>query len=408
MQGKKIIVGITGGIAAYKSAELVRLLVKCGALVKVIMTKSAQEFITPLTMQTLSQNAVHTDMFQQRLEANIEHIALARWADAIVVAPASANFMARLAHGFADDLLATVCLATTAPIAIAPAMNKEMWAAQATQNNLEILRKRGVRIFGPASGELACGEIGSGKMLEAQQIFELIPEIFEADNLGLLKGRKLVITAGPTRESIDPVRYISSHSSGKMGYAIAEESAKAGAEVVLISGPTNLPSPAQVKRIDVISAREMHDSVMVHIKNCDIFVSAAAVSDYAPVEKSVHKLKRAKQNLCLNLKLNPDILADVAALPNRPSLVIGFAAETENVLENAAKKLTAKNLDMIIANQVGERIGFYSDENELLLLHKNADPIELPLASKRKLAQQLVKIMGAEVLSISLPTSISK
>lgn len=394
MQYKNIILGLTGGIAAYKSAELVRMLRAQGAKVRVIMTKNACEFITPLTMQTVSGHTVYTKMFSQHLKTNLEHIALARFADAIIIAPASANFIAKLAHGLADDLLTTVCLATTAPIAIAPAMNKEMWNAVITQENITTLKNRGIFIFGPASGEQACGDSGFGRMLEPQQILELIPEIFTAQ---FFYGKKIVITAGSTREAIDPVRYISNCSSGKMGYALAEAAQEVGANVFLISGPTNLATPTKVNRIDIQTAEEMYQVVMQEISDCDVFIAAAAVADYRPKNISSQKMKKHMATISLELRRNPDILAEVAVLANRP-FTVGFAAETENLLENAHKKLESKKLDMIIANQVGENLGFASDENSVVILGKNAKAIELPKTRKTKLARQIIKIIHEMLL----------
>ena len=389
MKNKNIIIGITGGIAAYKSAELVRILRAQYIQVRVIMTKNAQEFITPLTMQTLSGNTVHTEMFNQNLKTNLEHIELARWADAIIIAPTSANFIAKLAHGLADDLLSTICLATTAPIAIAPAMNKEMWRAVVTQENIALLKQRGILTFGPTAGEQACGEIGFGRMLEPKQILESIPELFASQ---IFYGKKIVITAGPTREAIDPVRYISNYSSGKMGYALAEAAHEAGANVVLISGPTNLTTPTKAKRINVQTAEEMQQAVIQEISDCDIFIATAAVADYRPKNTSSQKIKKHTEKSLLELQRNPDILAEVAALAKRP-FTVGFAAETEDLLNNARKKLESKNLDMIIANQVGNDLCFDSDENSVTVLPKNNVPIELPKTQKTKLAQQIITII---------------
>lgn len=394
MQNKNIILGITGGIAAYKSVELVRMLRAQDAKVRIIMTKNACEFITPLTMQTVSGHAVYTEMFDRHLKNNLEHIALARFADAIIIAPASANFIAKLVHGLADDLLTTVCLATTAPIAIAPAMNKEMWNAAITQENITTLKNRGIFIFGPVSGEQACGESGFGRMLEPQQILESISEIFAAQ---IFYGKKIVITAGPTREAIDPVRYISNYSSGKMGYALAEAAEEAGANVFLISGPTNLATPTKVNRIDIQTAEEMHQVVMQEISDCDVFIAAAAVADYRLKNVSSQKMKKHVATISLELQRNPDILAEVAALSDRP-FTVGFAAETENILENAHKKLESKNLDMIIANQVGKNLCFDSDENSGVILCKNAQSIELPKTRKTKLARQIIKIIHEVLL----------
>lgn len=389
MQNKNIILGVTGGIAAYKSAELVRMLRAQGARVRVVMTKNACEFITPLTMQTLSGHTVYTEMFNQHLNTSLEHISLARWADAVVIAPASANFIAKLAHGLADDLLTTTCLATTAPLAIVPAMNKEMWATTVTQENIAALKKREIFIFGPASGGQACGEIGLGRMLEPQQILELIPTIFSSQ---IFYGKKIVITAGPTCEAIDPARYISNRSSGKMGYALAAAAQEAGADVVLVSGPTNLDTPAKVKRIDVQTAEEMFQAVMREITTCDVFIAAAAVADYRPKNISARKIKKHAAAISLELQRNPDILVEVANLTNRP-FVVGFAAETENLVENAESKLKSKNLDMIIANRVGENLGFGSDENSVVILCNDAKPMELARAQKTKLARQIIKII---------------
>jgi phosphopantothenoylcysteine decarboxylase/phosphopantothenate--cysteine ligase len=394
MQNKNIILGITGGIAAYKSAELVRMLRAQDAKVRVIMTKNACEFITPLTMQTVSGHAVYTEMFSQHLKTNLEHIALARFADAIIIAPASANFIAKLTHGLADDLLTTVCLATTAPIAVAPAMNKEMWNAAITQENVTALKNRGIFIFGPVSGEQACGESGFGRMLEPKQIMELIPEMFASQ---IFYGKKIVITAGPTREAIDPVRYISNYSSGKMGYALAEAAQEAGANVFLISGPTNLTTSAKINRINVQTAEEMHQVVMQEISDCDVFIAASAVADYRPKNVSSQKMKKRASTISLELQRNPDILAEVAALPDRP-FIVGFAAETENLLENARKKLESKNPDMIIANQVGKNLCFDSDESSCVILGKNAKSIEFPKTRKTKLAQQIIKIIHEMLL----------
>lgn len=304
MQNKNIIVGVTGGIAAYKAAELVRGLSNLQIKVKVIMTRNAEEFITPLTMQTLSGENVYTKMFEKIPSNNLEHISLARFADAVIVVPASANFMAKLAHGLADDLLTTICLATKAPIAVVPAMNQEMWHAAVTQENITLLKKRGVFIFGPAAGKQACGEVGLGRMLEPLKIIQLIPKMFASK---IFYGKKIMVTAGPTRENIDSVRYLSNYSSGKMGYALAEAALETGARVVLISGPTNLTCSAKIKRIDVSSAKEMHRAVMQEIAQTDIFISAAAVADYRPINASSQKIKKTSGRISIALEPNPDI-----------------------------------------------------------------------------------------------------
>lgn len=392
LSNKKILLGITGGIAAYKCAELVRLLRKAGAEVKIILTKNGQQFITPLTLQTLSKNKVYTDMFDLNFEHSIEHIELARWADLIMIAPATANFIANLTYGLAPDLLTTTCLATAAPIAIAPAMNNQMWNATITQQNLETIKKRGINIFGPATGIQACGEIGSGRMLEPNEIFELTNSFFAKKPI--LKNCNILITAGPTIEPIDPVRYISNYSSGKMGYALAQAAAQLGANVTLISGPTNLPSPIDVNYIPIKTAIEMHETVIKNIKKNDIFISAAAVADYRADNIAPNKIKKSTDNLTLKLVKNPDTLEEVAKLENKP-FVVGFAAETDNLLENAKLKLQQKNLDMIIANKVGfdeneNPIGFIDDQNEVIILDKNGDKIEIPKCNKQELAEKIL------------------
>lgn len=348
---KQVLLGITGGIAAYKSAELCRLLIKAGAEVRVVMTEAACEFITPLTMQALSGNRVHTELLDEAAEAAMGHIELARWADLIIIAPASANFMARLAHGEANDLLTTLCLATSAPIALAPAMNQAMWSNQNTQDNLQALKTNKAKIlhvFGPADGEQACGDIGPGRMLEPSQLIELAADLF---NSGALAGLKVCITAGPTREALDPVRYISNHSSGKMGYAIASAAVEAGAKVNLISGPVNLEPLAHVDLVNVESAEDMLEAATN--SPCDIFIGVAAVADYRPQESALNKIKKTKDSLQLELVKNPDILATIASQKNKP-FCVGFAAETENLANNALAKLKNKNLDLIVANLATE------------------------------------------------------
>lgn len=389
---KNILLGVTGGIAAYKSAELVRLIRKSGAEVKVIMTKAAQEFITPLTMQTLSGNIVYDDMFKRLTDNGLEHIELARWADAILVAPATANFIARLTHGFADDLLACVCLASQCPIAIAPAMNKNMWKNQITQENLNKIKQRGVYIFGPGQGVQACGDVGYGRMLEPQEIITHLEQIWAKK---LLVSKKILITAGPTHEAIDPVRYISNRSSGKMGYALAKAAKAAGAEVILISGPTNLTPPDNIEFIVVETAKEMYEAVMSKVAQYDVFIATAAVADYSPVETK-HKIKKTQSSILLELHQNLDILASVTALAN-PPFTVGFAAETDNVLSNALEKLKNKKIDMIIANEVGKNKGFQVDDNALTVLTKSNDAINLPLAKKDILAGQVIDIIAKNI-----------
>ena len=389
---KNTLLGITGGIAAYKAAELVRLLTTYGMNIKVVMTQNATRFITPLTMQTLSNNHVYMDMFERESHANLEHIALARWAEAIVVAPGSANFISKLTYGLADDLLSTLCLATLAPIAIAPTMNREMWQADIVQENIARLKKRGVAIWGPATGEQACGETGLGRMIEPQEILQRTLQLFAPQ---VLAGKKVVITAGPTQEAIDPVRYISNHSSGKMGYALAKAAKESGAEVVLLSGPTNIepPYPMQIRTIRVTTARELYERVMQEVNKCDIFIGAAAVSDYRPAIVHNQKIKKDSPATSLELELNPDIVAEVAKLKKRP-FVVGFAAETENLLENARKKLENKKLDIIVANRVDENHGFYREDNSVVILNKNTEQISVAKISKFKLAKLIIEYIG--------------
>jgi phosphopantothenoylcysteine decarboxylase/phosphopantothenate--cysteine ligase len=386
LQNRRILLGITGGIAAYKAAELVRGLRKAGAEVRVVMTEAAGEFVTPMTLQALSGNPVRMGLFDPEHEAAMGHIELARWAELVVVAPASADFLARLNAGMANDLLSTLCLATEAPIAVAPAMNQQMWLAQVTQRNVGQLRERGVAIWGPAAGEQACGEVGPGRMLEPVALLQCCDAHF-AD--GPLKGGRLTITAGPSREAVDPVRFISNHSSGKMGFAIAEAAAAMGAQVRLVAGPVALVTPAGVERIDVESAAQMLEAVLVDPG--DIFIACAAVADYRPQQVAGEKVKKSEEQLTLQLVRNPDILATVSALKGGP-FTVGFAAETENLTENARKKLQRKQLDMIAANWVGERAegaGFNSDENALQLIWAEGER-SLPRSDKRELARQLL------------------
>lgn len=388
---KRILLGVTGGIAAYKSADLVRRLQDAGSEVRVVMTAGACEFITPLTMQALSGHPVHTDLLDPRAEAGMGHIELARWADLVLIAPASANFMARMAHGHGNDLLTTLCLATGAPIAIAPAMNQQMWADTATQKNLLILQEKGVRVFGPGAGSQACGEVGPGRMLEPSEIVQMAAEVFDHD---LLTGLHVIINAGPTREAIDPVRYITNQSSGKMGFAIAEAAAEAGARVTLISGPVNLPTPTRVKRIDVVRAQDMYEACLSAVDGgCDIFIATAAVADYRPTVTADHKIKKSTEEIHLTLVKNPDIVAAVSAHDKRP-FTVGFAAETRDVMNYARAKLENKKLDMIATNDVsGENVGFNSDNNALTVIWPGGHKV-LPLAAKRQIAKQLVELVA--------------
>ena len=401
LAGKQILLGITGGIAAYKSAELTRRLQDLGATVQVVMTPGATEFIAPLTLQALSGRAVRLELLDPAAEAGMGHIELARWPDLILIAPASADFIARLAHGLANDLLSTLCLASDKPIALAPAMNRLMWANAATQANCQILQQRGIRLWGPGSGEQACGEFGSGRMLEPEELRAAVVDLLTGGSqAGVLSGRRVLITAGPTREPIDPVRFISNHSSGRMGFAVAQAAAEAGAEVTLVSGPVALSTPAGVKRIDVESAQNMLDAVLAHVDTSDIFVAVAAVADYRVAAPAAQKMKKTAASLSLQLERNPDILATVAALPKRP-FCVGFAAETEQVVEHARQKLVNKKLDLIAANQVGWGRAFGTEDNALHVLWPEGERI-LPQTDKIRLARDLVALL-AERFHISQP-----
>lgn len=385
---RRVLLGVTGGIAAYKSPDLVRRLIERGAEVQVVMTRNAHEFVTELTFQAVSGRPVRSDTWDRAAEAAMGHIELARWADQIVIAPASADFIARLAHGLADDLLSTLCLATQAPIAIAPAMNQAMWRHPATRANVALLTARGVKVLGPASGDQACGDVGPGRMLEPQEIADLLTAPRATQEF---KGLKAVVTAGPTRERIDPVRFITNRSSGKMGYAVAEALHQSGAEVVLVSGPVSLPTPAGVTRVDVESAAEMLDAVQANLQGAHLFVATAAVSDYRAAQVADEKIKKTSADLTLNLARTPDILATVGAAAAKPFLV-GFAAETDNVERNALLKLENKRLDMIAANKVGDGLAFDRDDNALTVYWAGGKR-ELCLCSKRDLAKQLVDLI---------------
>jgi phosphopantothenoylcysteine decarboxylase/phosphopantothenate--cysteine ligase len=390
MHGKRILLGVTGGIAAYKSAELVRRLRERGADVQVVMTEAAREFVGALTFQALSGRPVRTDLWDRAAEAAMGHIELARWAQAVLVAPATADFLARLAEGRADDLLATLCLATAAPIAVAPAMNRLMWANAATVANVERLRQRGIQVFGPAEGEQACGEVGEGRMLEPPELADRLTALLPS--AGPLSGRRVLITAGPTRERIDPVRFISNRSSGKMGFAVAQAAREAGAEVVLISGPVAVPTPPGVRRVDVESAEAMLAAVQGEVDAADIFISTAAVADYRPAHPSGQKIKKASERLTLEMERTTDVLASVAARAKRP-FVVGFAAETESVEQNARAKLLKKNLDMIAANEVSHTKGFDCDDNHLIVLSRHARR-DLGSGPKLALARELVRLIA--------------
>jgi phosphopantothenoylcysteine decarboxylase/phosphopantothenate--cysteine ligase len=385
---KKILLGITGGIAAYKSAELVRLLIKAGFEVRVVMTPSAREFVQPLTYQALSGHRVYTDTFDGEASSAMDHIELARWADLMLIAPASSNSLAKLASGYADNLLLTLCLACKKAVAVAPAMNQQMWANPATNENIAQLKRQQKLIWGPDSGEQACGDVGLGRMLEPAAIVALVKTHFEP---GKLIGKTVLITAGPTREAIDPVRYISNKSSGKMGYALAWAASQAGASVTLISGPVCLAVPEQVTRIDVSSATEMRAAVIKNVNQADIFIACAAVADYRVDNVSDQKIKKTAKTMQLNLSRNPDIVSEVTHLDNKP-FTIGFAAETESLAEHAQAKLERKNLDMIAANLVGDDRGFDKEYNELLVLWSGGEK-KLALASKDDIARQLIDLI---------------
>jgi phosphopantothenoylcysteine decarboxylase/phosphopantothenate--cysteine ligase len=393
MRGKHILLGVTGGIAAYKSAELVRRLVERGAQVQVVMTAAAREFIGATTFQALSGRAVRDSLWDAAAEAAMGHIELARWADVVLIAPATADALARLAAGRADDLLSTLCLATTAPIVLAPAMNQQMWANAATQANVATLESRGVRLLGPGTGEQACGEFGAGRMLEATELADLLEPLL-GTAAGPLSGQRVLITAGPTRECIDPVRFVSNRSSGKMGYALAQAMRAAGAEVVLVSGPVSLASPPGVRRISVESAAQMFEAVLQELPGTRIFVATAAVADYRPVTVADSKIKKTAEHFTLEMTRTTDILATVAARADRP-FVVGFAAETDAVEANARDKLQRKNLDMIAANEVGTSKAFDCEDNALLVLWRGGGRAELARAPKRELAAELAALIAA-------------
>lgn len=397
LTNKRILLGITGGIAAYKSAELTRLLVKAGAEVHVAMTPSATEFITPLTLQALSGNRVHLDLLDAEAEAGMGHIELARWADLIVIAPATADFMARMTHGQADDLLTAVILASTAQIAIAPAMNQAMWADGITQSNLEALQLRRIHVWGPASGEQACGDVGPGRMIEPQEIADRCAGMFETTRL---TGKKVLITGGPTREAIDPVRFISNHSSGKMAFALATEAAAAGAQVSLVSGPVHLPTPDRVGRTDVESAEQMLEAVMERVADTDIFIGVAAVADYRPATIEAQKIKKNADSMTLALVKNPDIISRVAALTDGP-MVVGFAAETEHLEANGAEKLKRKGLDLLFANKATET--FNSDEVTVTALSGHSQQTLGP-GSKLNIARLMLDLIAEHLEQKTMPS----
>ena len=390
---KNILLGVTGGIAAYKSAEIVRGLKKAGSSVRVVMTQSAQEFITPLTLQALSGNPVSSDLLDAEAEAAMGHIELARWADAILIAPATANTIARLSSGRADDLLSTITLAFDGPIGLAPAMNQAMWGDERTQSNIKNLKDKNFLLYGPGSGEQACGDVGLGRMLEPPEIIGLFASLFEA---GSLSNKSILITAGPTQEPIDPVRYVTNRSSGKMGYALAEAAIESGAQVTLVSGPVNLEAPASCNLVSIKTAEEMYEAVMHHIRGKDIYIGTAAVADFSPSTIAGSKIKKDVSNssFVLKMKENQDILKAVSELEDRP-YVVGFSAETENLLENARKKLLKKKLDLIIANDVSDKsIGFDSEQNEVTLI-TNSEEMLLDRESKKKISKKIIEFISS-------------
>lgn len=395
LTNKRILLGVTGGIAAYKSAELTRRLQDQGADIRVVMTDAATEFITPLTMQALSGNPVHTDLLDTETESVMGHIDLARWADLVLIAPASANFIARFVSGQADDLLTTLCLAAECPIAIAPAMNQAMWGNAMTKKNMQMLADGGTHILGPDSGSQACGEVGEGRLLDVPVIVEEVSQLFPSN---LLAGKHVMITAGPTQEAIDPVRYLTNKSSGKQGYALAEAAIEAGARVTLVSGPTNLAPVDRANMINVVSAQDMYDAVMSSVDQCDIFIAVAAVADFKPNIAADQKIKKGTGENILSLELieNPDIVASVAGLENKP-FTVGFAAETQDLINYARGKLERKNLDLIVANDVSDQsIGFNSDNNATTVISREQET-SLPSMSKTTLSRKLISIIAEAV-----------
>ncbi len=398
LQNKQIVVAVCGSIAAYKAAELVRCLGELGAEVRVVMTRSACEFITPMTFQALTRNPVHTDLLDPEAEASMGHIELARWADAVLIAPASANTLARLAAGMADDLLTALALATSAPIAIAPAMNHVMWANMATQDNVTKLQQRGYTLFAPEHGQQACGEVGEGRMVDATELADRLSQLI--GNTLAMEGLKVMVTAGPTYEDIDPVRYIGNRSSGKMGYAIAAAAARQGANVVLISGPVALEVPAGVTCQNVRSAREMNHEVLTQLSDIDIFIAAAAVADFRPATTAEQKIKKGDAEQSISLVVNPDILATVAQQEKAP-FTVGFAAETQHMERYARGKLETKQLNMICANRVGGVKGGFEDDQNALELYWQGGGHTLPMSEKNILAEKLL----AQVVSRYRSTS---
>lgn len=398
----RVLLAICGGIAAYKSAELVRLLRKQQCQVRVVMTSAAQQFVTPLTFQALSGNSVHTELFDEAQEQAMGHIHLARWADLVLIAPASADMLAKMANGLADDLLSTLYLAAECPVFVAPAMNQAMWRKAITQENIARLKQHGVNIIGPASGEQACGEQGFGRMVEPEQI---CAEILIQHSHPFLSGKKVLISAGPTREPLDPVRYITNRSSGKMGYALAQAAVRAGADVILVSGPVSLSPPMGLSLVKVETAQQMFEAVIGRMDGCDVYIGAAAVADYRPAEIEERKIKKQHDQSVIALQKNPDIVANVAALPNKP-FVVGFAAETDDLENYAIGKLRSKNLDMIAANWVGQAEGGFDSERNALQVYWPGGSRHLAMTDKHQLAENLLLLIS-EKLNEKNPTKNS-
>jgi len=393
LQNKRILLGISGSIAAYKAGEVVRRLRDAGAEVRVVMTEGAKAFVTPLTFQALSGNPVHEELMDVKAEAGMGHIELSRWADAILVAPASADFIARLRQGRSTDLLTAVCLASQVPLALAPAMNMNMWENAATQDNVKVLQQRGTMMFGPDDGGQACGDVGSGRLMEPTMLVEQLAELFSS---GSLSGKTVMITAGPTQEAIDPVRYLSNHSSGKMGFALAQIAAESGANVILIAGPVQLASPEHTQRIDVVSAQDMHDAVMDNMDKVDIFIASAAVADYRPLQIENNKVKKQPASLTIELEPTPDIL-QLVKQQNPSVFCVGFAAETQDLDHYAKGKLANKNIEMVAANWVGdaakETQGTFDSDTNALKVFWSGGEVELPVATKSRIARELVQLI---------------
>ena len=389
IQGRRVLLGVTGSIAAYKSPDIVRRLKDQGAEVRVVLTASAEKLVSPTVFQAVSGEPVRGDIWDEQAEAAMGHIELAKWADLILIAPATANLIAQLAAGSAENLLTTICLASEAPVTLAPSMNQAMWRDAATQDNCEVLRKRNVMFIGPDDGEQACGDVGPGRMSEPANI---VSRLARGGESGPFEGLRIMVSAGPTREAIDPVRFVSNRSSGKMGFALAKAAADAGAEVTLIAGPVNLPTPPRVERIDVETTQQMCDEALARIGDMDIYVGAAAISDYRPRQVATQKIKKSADTFTLEMIKSPDLLASVAALEKGP-FTVGFAAETEKLEQHATDKLNRKKLNMIVANLVGENLCFDADDNEVIVLWQDGRH-PMPKLSKQELARQLVDIVA--------------